>query len=235
MNQPDAHRELAERIAGEVVFSTEPGATFRKWRQDFEVTQTDLADHLDVTASVVSDYENGRRANPGIDVVRRFVNTLLAIDADRGGHRLRQLATLNTAGFESDIVLDLREYPAAIPIDRFYEQIDGHELVQGPPNLAGHTVIDSIEAITRLSSDEFVRLYGQSTNRALVFTNVSRGESPLVALRVVTPTPHAVVLHGLAEDDLWPLAPRLAGMDGYSLAVTEIPLETLLENLREFP
>ncbi len=58
--------------------------------------------------------------------------------------------------------------------------------------VAGHTVINSIAAITRLSSDEIYQLYGQSTNRALVFTNVTRGESPLVALRVVSPTPYAV-------------------------------------------
>ena len=77
--------ELAERIAGEVALSADPGATLRKWREEFDVTQTRLAEELDVSASVVSDYESGRRENPGIGVVSRVVEALLAIDERRGG------------------------------------------------------------------------------------------------------------------------------------------------------
>ncbi|MFW5948453.1 MAG: transcriptional regulator, partial [Halolamina sp.] len=36
----NAARRLARRIAGEVVLSDDPGATLRKWRTDFEVSQT---------------------------------------------------------------------------------------------------------------------------------------------------------------------------------------------------
>jgi len=93
-------------------------------------------------------------------------------------------------------------------------------------------VINSIEAITSLSSEEFYRLYGQSTDRALVFTGVTRGESPLVALRVVTPTPNAVILHGLDEEALWDHAHALAEVDGFSLAVSTAPLEAALDRLR---
>jgi putative transcriptional regulator len=78
-------------------------------------------------------------------------------------------------------------------------------------------------------------LYGQSTNRALVFTDVTRGESPLVALRVVTPTPSAVVLHGIEGDSLWEHAPALAKADGVSLSTTTKPLDSILDSLREFP
>jgi putative transcriptional regulator len=68
-----------------------------------------------------------------------------------------------------------------------------------------------------------------------VFTQVTRGESPLVALRVVNPTPNAVVLHGLDEDDLWEHAPALAKIDGYALAVTTLKLSEMLDGLRELP
>lgn len=235
MPTTDPRQELAEKIAGEVAISDDPGGTLRKWRTDFDVSQTALADELDVSASVISDYESGRRESPGIGVVRRLVTGLLDIDEQRGGDRLRQYARVLSAGFESDIVLDLREYAATVSLDTFYDAIGGTELVSGPTGITGHTVIDSIQAITRLSSEEFYRLYGQSTSRALVFTNVSRGESPLVAMRVVTPTPNAVVLHGLSEADLWEHAPTLAERDGYSLGVVETPLETMLESLRELP
>ncbi|MFB6353442.1 MAG: helix-turn-helix domain-containing protein [Halobacteriales archaeon] len=231
----DPRQQLAEKIAGEVALSDDPGATLRKWRTDFDVSQTALAEQLDVSASVISDYESGRRESPGIGLVSRLVAGLLDIDERRGGERLRQYARVLSAGFESDIVLDLREYATTLPLSDFYAAVGGEELVAGPTGITGHTVIDSIEAITRLSSEEFYRLYGQSTSRALVFTNVSRGESPLVAMRVVTPTPSAVVLHGLGPDDLWEHAPTLAERDGYSLGVVQAPLDAMLDALHELP
>ncbi|MFC3958396.1 helix-turn-helix domain-containing protein [Halovivax cerinus] len=223
---------LAEKMAGEVVLSSDPGATIRKWRTDFGISQTALADELDVSASVVSDYESGRRENPGIGVVGRIVSGLLAIDEHRGGERIRQYGNVLSAGFESDVVYDLREYATTRSLGELHDAVDATEVSSGSSDrISGHTVIDSIEAITRLSSDEFVRLYGQSTNRALVFTGVTRGESPLVALRVVTQTPNAVVLHGIDESELWDHAADLARIDGYSLAVSTAPLESMLETL----
>jgi putative transcriptional regulator len=232
-DETNARTRLARRIAGEVTLSDEPGATLRKWRTDFDVSQTDLADALDVSPSVVSDYESGRRESPGIGVVRRTVEALLDVDEARGGRRVRQFARVHSAGFESDVVHDLREYQTAVPVGRVYRALGATELVAGDRDVVhGHTVINSVEAITRLSSEEFYRLYGQSTDRLLVFTGVTRGESPLVALRVVTPTPNAVVLHGLAPDEVWEHAPALARADGVALAASTRPLDEALEELR---
>lgn len=235
MTERGPRRELATEIAGDVVLSDDPGGTIRKWRTDFEVSQTALADELGISASVISDYESGRRRNPGIGIVGRIVTGLLDIDEQHGGDHLRQYARVLSAGFEGDIVRDLREYPTPVGLDTFYDAIDATEVVTGSHStVAGHTVISSIAAITRLSSEEFYRLYGQSTNRALVFTDVTRGEGALVALRVVTPTPSAVVLHGLATEDLWEHAPQLARADGFSLAVAEDDLDTMLDSLDGF-
>ena len=225
-------RELAEKIAGEITLSNDPGATLRKWRTDFDISQTDLAAELEVSSSVISDYGSGRRESPGIGVVRRLVDGLLEIDEHRGGDRIRQYGRVLSAGFESDVVYDLREYATTHPLTELYDTIDATQITDGSTDrISGHTVINSIQAITRLSSEEFFRLYGQSTNRVLVFTGVTRGESPLVALRVVNPTPNAVVLHGLDEADLWEHAADLARIDGYSLAVTDMPLEEMLDLL----
>ena len=234
--EPDPRAGLAERIAGEITLSTDPGATLRKWRTDFEVSQTELAEELDVSSSVVSDYESGRRESPGIALVSRLVDALLDIDERRGGDHIRQYARVLSAGFDSDVVLDLQEYPTTVALDTLYDAIDATEVVAGDRDrVSGHTVIDSIEAITRLRSEDFYRLYGQSTNRVFGFTNVSRGESPLVALRVVNPTPNAVLLHGIAPDDLWEHAPALAKRDGFSLAVTTADIEDVLGALRDLP
>ena len=236
MTEAGPRRHLAEKVAGEIVLSDDPGATLRKWRTDFSIAQTDLAAELDVSPSVISDYESGRRESPGIAVVRRVVHGLLDIDERRGGDRIRQYARVLSAGFESDIVQDLREYPTTLPLGRFYEAVGAEEVVPGTAaKIAGHTVIDSIEVITRLSSGEFDRLYGQSTNRALVFTNVTRGESPLVALRVMVHTPSALVLHGLKRGDLWEHAEALARVEGCSLALCNRPLADVLDALENLP
>jgi len=150
---PDPRQQLAEKMAGEVTLSADPGATMRKWRTEFDISGTDLAMELDVSPSVVSDYEIGRRASPGIGFVRRFVDSLLAIDDRRGGHHVRQFGRVLSAGFNSEIVHDLREYPATIPLSRLYNTVEATEVADGRAvTVAGHTVIDSIEAITRLSS-----------------------------------------------------------------------------------
>ncbi|MFB6176569.1 MAG: helix-turn-helix domain-containing protein, partial [Halobaculum sp.] len=85
-----ARARLARRIAGEITLSTDPGATLRKWRTDFGVSQTELAERMAVSSSVVSDYESGRRESPGIGFVSRVVDALLDIDEARGGDRIRQ-------------------------------------------------------------------------------------------------------------------------------------------------
>jgi putative transcriptional regulator len=231
-----AREELAEKIAGEIALSGDPGGTLEKWRTDFGIAQTELAAALDVSPSVVSDYESGRRDNPGIDVVHRVVSALLDIDERRGGEHIRQYTRVLSAGLDSDVIPDLREYAANIPLERFYDAIGATELVRGDwDTVAGHTVIDSIEAIRRLSSYEFYHLYGESTNRALVFTNVTRGEGVIVALRVVKPTPHAVVLHGIAEPDVWEYAADLARIEGFSLAVSDLGFDAMLDGLRALP
>ena len=229
-------RELAEKIAGEITLSDDPGGTLRKWRTDFEVAQTELADELAVSPSVVSDYESGRRESPGIGVVKRSVEALLSIDDRRGGSHIRQHARVLSAGFDADIVHDLREYRTAVGLDRFYGAIDATEVADGTyKTVAGHTVIDSIQAISRLSSEEFYRLYGQSTNRALVFTNVTSGEGAMVALRVLNPTPNAVVLQGLGDESVWEHAAELARIDGYSLAACPTDLDEMLTRVQDLP
>lgn len=228
--------QLAERIAGEVVVSDDPGATMRKWRTDFDISQTDLATELDVSPSVLSDYENGRRNRPGIGFINRYVDGLLSIDDAHGGDRIRQFARVLDAGFSGDAVIDIREYDRAIDLADVLDGVAATTVADGDHHrITGHTIIDSIAAITTLSSDEFYRLFGHSTDRLLVFTNVTTGEGPQVALRVVDPSPTAIVLHGLEPATLWPHAESLATRDRYTLAVTTQPLEETRTTLAEFP
>ncbi|MFP4188278.1 MAG: helix-turn-helix domain-containing protein, partial [Halobacteriales archaeon] len=135
--------ELTQRIAGEVVLSDDAGATLRKWREDFDVSQSELSEALDVSNSVVSDYESGRRSSPGIGVVRRIVEALVDIDLRRGGETLRRYRRILGAGFEGGAVKDLRDYEKPVPLDRFHDTIGARSIVEEHDEIKGHTVIDS--------------------------------------------------------------------------------------------
>ena len=52
---PSLREVLARRIAGEIILSSRPGATMRKWRELFAVSQMNLAETRGLSASVVSD------------------------------------------------------------------------------------------------------------------------------------------------------------------------------------
>lgn len=225
--------ELTQRIAGEVVLSDDAGATLRKWREDFNVSQSELSETLEVSNSVVSDYESGRRASPGIGVVRRIVEALVEIDLRRGGETLRRYRRILGAGFEGGAVKDLRDYEKPVALDEFQDAIGARTIVDNKKEIKGHTVVDSVEAIRTFSGEEFAQLYGWSTERALVFTNITRGESPLVAVRVTNLKPSAVVLHGISRGDVSKVSEEIARLEGVSLSYTTTDLDEVLESLEE--
>jgi putative transcriptional regulator len=72
--------------------------------------------------------------------------------------------------------------------------------------LYGYTVIDSVKAIMSLTGSDFLSLLGSTSQRVVVFTKVTTGRSPMIALRVSTIKPAAIVLHGPRKVDslaLW--------------------------------
>ena len=69
--------------------------------------------------------------------------------------------------------------------------------------------------------------------RALIFTKVSRGRSPMVAVRVHPIKPAAVVIHGTEKVNS--LAVKLARIEQIPLAVSHMPsIEKLLHALKDF-
>jgi hypothetical protein len=58
---PSTREVLARRIAGEIILSARPGATMRKWRELFAVSQLSLSEVMKLSSSVISDYDSGRR------------------------------------------------------------------------------------------------------------------------------------------------------------------------------
>jgi len=200
---PSVREVLARRIAGEIILSSRPGATMRKWRRLFAVSQMTLSEKMAISPSVISDYESGRRKSPGTRFVRRFVWALLAIDAERGGSFIRELERLTSS--VATAILDLREFPLPVQVEAFCKAVSGEVVAcsdEAKREVCGYTVIDCTRAIETLSGWDFFQIFGATTERALIFTNITQEWSPMVAVRISSLKPRVVVFHGAPPDEL---------------------------------
>jgi len=223
---------LARRIAGEIILSNKPGATMRRWRELFAVSQMRLSEKMAVSSpSVVSDYESGRRMSPGTRFVRRFVWALLAIDEERGGRYTRELARLTSS--PTTPIVDLREFPIPVSTELLCKAVLGDVLTckeEAQREILGYTVVDSLKAIETFSGWEFFTIFGSTTERAIVFTNVSQERSPMLAVRISPLKPRLVVFHGAEPDEL---AIKLSEYDRIPLVYSLSPsVEYLVKSLR---
>lgn len=223
---------LARRIAGEIILSRNPGATLRKWRELFAVSQMRLSEKMVLSSpSVISDYESGRRKSPGTRFVRRFVWALLVIDEERGGRYTRELTRLTSS--PTNPILDLREFPVPLNTELFCKAVIGEILTckeESQRELFGYTVVDSMKAIETLSGWEFFTIFGSTTERALVFTNVHQEMSPMLAVRISPLKPRLVVFHGAEPNEL---ATKLSEYDNVPLVYSLAPsVDYLIKSLR---
>jgi putative transcriptional regulator len=193
---PSTREVLARRIAGEIILSGKPGVTMRKWRELFAVSQLGLSEVMHLSSSVISDYESGRRKSPGAKFIRRFVLALLQIDEAKGSRFIREFAKLTSS--PSTAIIDLREFPIPVRVEYLRRAINGEIVVLKEETIReihGYTVIDSKCAVEALSGSEYTQLFGASSERALVFTNVDNCTLPMMIVRVCGLKPQVIIFH----------------------------------------
>lgn len=216
------------KIAGDVVASPDAGRAMRAWREKLAIKQVTLAKALGISASVLSDYESGRRPSPGVQFVKKYVEALVRLDEGKG----RVVSQLVASG-RDEAILSIGEFHIPVEAPKILKALDAQVLAGDPQSvrLYGYTVVDSIKTIYALSGYDFYRIFGATTERALVFTKVGMGRSPLVAIRVSQLKPRVVVIHGPKEVD--PLAVDLARREGLVLALSSSSTEEdLIASLR---
>lgn len=229
-----AKENLAKRIAGEIVLSEEAGKIIQKWRNIFKIPQRRLADEMDIMPSVISDYENGRRKSPGIKIIKRIVEAMISLDEKTGGKVIQEFAVLPTQALLSEAVLDIKEFGTPIDIKEFCKIIEASVVVREDminKKIYGYTVVDALKAITDLSPIDMVKLYGLTSERALIFAKSHTGRSSMVALKVTNLRPGLVVLQGSEKID--DLARRIAELEGIPISITKIKnIDDLLKTLK---
>jgi putative transcriptional regulator len=226
---------LAEKMAGDITLSEKPGESLKKWRSNFEISQTDIANYLKVSPSVISDYESGRRKSPGTLIIKKIVESLLEIDMDRGSKKIHAYESILSSENSTKSIYSTYEYTFPIQLAKLVNLIEGEVIFKGVEKpLYGFSVIDSQRAILELSSHEFQKLYGWSTDRAMIFTKVSTGKSPMVAIRVTNLKPGAVVLHGLRKEEVEPGAVKMAEVDRIPLVATTMGIDQTIQLLKKY-
>ena len=221
---------LSEKIAGEITLSPKPGKTIRKWRNIFGISQTELASYLNLSPSVISDYESGRRKSPGIQTVKKIIEGFIKIDEKLGGKIIHQYDSMVTT---HDGIIEIMEYPYAVTVENFINNINGNILTSGKigfkKKVKGFTLVDSIKIIENITPIDYANLYGWSPERALIFTGIRYGRSPMIAIRIHPIKPAAIIYHKPNQIDN--LAIQLAENEKIPLIITDLTLATLRRKL----
>ncbi|MDH4291527.1 MAG: transcriptional regulator, partial [Dehalococcoidia bacterium] len=156
---------------------------------------------------------------------------LLAIDEERGGRYTRELARLTSS--PTTPIVDLREFPISVSTELLCKAVLGDVLTckeESQREILGYTVVDSLKAIETFSGWEFFTIFGSTTERAIVFTNVSQERSPMLAVRISPLKPRLVVFHGAEPDEL---SIKLSEYDRIPLVYSLSPsVEYLVKSLR---
>ncbi|MFQ6010959.1 MAG: helix-turn-helix domain-containing protein [Nitrososphaerales archaeon] len=208
-------------LCGLIVTSGEPGSVMKFWRKRLHLKQTVLAKEVGITASVLSDYESGRRTSPGIKFVRKYVEGLVRLDGEQDRLLGRGMERSNRSA-----VMGMGEFDKPVLARKIVDMVGGKVLAGETfldSSIHGYTILDSIKAIYTLSGSDFYSVFGETTERVLVFTKVGLGRSPLIAIRVSQLKPRMVVLHGPSTVD--PLAMELASREKMVLVLSEQKLE----------
>jgi putative transcriptional regulator len=95
----------------------------------------------------------------------------------------------------------------------------------------GYTVVDGKKAVETLSGLEYSQLFGATTERALIFTNIGIENSPMMIVRINNLKPRVVVFYGVKPDEN---SIRLAEYDRIPLIYSSLPsVEQLVKTLRK--
>ncbi len=124
------------------------------------------------------------------------------------------------SGVPSDALIGIKDYDRDVSLDRAMKAISGknYSHVSTERSIRGYTIVDGVKAILAFSYYEYSKLYGWSSERAIFFTDVKFGRSPMIAIRVHPLKPAAVIY--IQPDNVDDLAVKLADIENIPLIST---------------
>ncbi|MGC9208471.1 MAG: helix-turn-helix domain-containing protein [Nitrososphaeria archaeon] len=220
------------KLVGRIVLSDNPGTLLRTLRNNLNLKQKELAELMGVSPPVISDYEKGRRRKAGARFIKKYLDALIKL---KGVDAVVLSFYQGDNNTEGSGILEIKDYRKPLKVGEFVEGI-GARVLSGENmlehHLFGHTILDSIKAIIALKGEQFYRIFGKSSERALIFTKVGIGRSPMVAVRISPLKPRLVVVHGTSSVE--PLAVEMARVENVMLAIApQIDIQDLISKIRE--
>ena len=222
---------IGKKIAGDIVYSPDPGAALKKWRKRFKITQRDLAMKIGIMPSVISDYESSRRKSPGVRVVKRLIDMLMLIDEERGGKILSELSGEFLQASITDAIMDMRDIGEK-PTSFLDKKLELKYFVRPTkPKALGYVVLDAYKAVINMSYTELVRIFSLANDSVLILANVNNGRTSLPIIKITGLRPSLVVLLTKSEPD--ELAIKVAEAERIGLATSSLRPEEVVERLRK--
>jgi putative transcriptional regulator len=223
--------DIQNLIAGEIVNSKDFGSAIKKWRELFNVSQVELAKKLKISPSMICDYESNRRKNPGIKTIKKIIDTLIEIDKENGGEIAKKFNLQSTQDYYK-----IHDFSSAMTGNDFLKITNG-EILKGSvekKTIYGFTLIDSLKVILNFQYSDFQKLYGRTSERAFIFTQVSTGRSPMIAIKLAPIKPSIVCIHGLKKKDVDDLAIKISDVEGIPLVLLTESIEKITERLEKY-
>ncbi len=213
-----------------LLLNDSPGKLMRDLRERLGIRQNELARAMRISSAVLSEYENQKRRKPGAHTIKNYINAIV---------RLRGVPAVLLALHENEnvdsggAILAIRELKEPIRSADLLKALSarvwsGEDMLDLP--VFGYTVLDSIRAIIALKGNQFFKIFGKSSERALIFSKVGLGRSPLVAVRISPLKPRVVAIHG--TESLEEVSVEIAKAERVILAtLPKVPIEDLISRL----
>ncbi len=212
------------RIAGDIVLSEMPGEAIYRWRRILNITQRSLAKALDISPSVISDYESGRRKSPGVCVIKNMVNALLTIDVRGGAGVFREINnSIYTGATMYDSIVDTKDFTNPAGMEELIALTKGDILASEgdiKKKIYGYVIFDSMKALQAISPAEYIRLCNITAGRALVFIGPEAQKSALFTIKLAGLKPAVVVF--TAEKKISPAEERIARIERIPVIISRM-------------
>jgi len=160
---------------------------------------------------------------------------LLTLDERNGGQVVSAFVRLMDVSLvDLNIVLAMSDFTTSMTSRKFCEILkcsvkSGEEYLD--KEIYGYTLVDVERAVRELDSEAFLKLFGATTERCLIFTNVNTGRAPMIAIKSQEFKPTLVILHGVGKIDR--LALELSEQMRIPLAVSKVgSIDALIRELR---
>jgi putative transcriptional regulator len=164
----DEIETLKKEIAGEILISNNLGNTLKKWQNIFEINQKTLAKNIGISNTMLSDYQNGRRLNPNIKFIQKFINSLIENDIKHKEKILKKLIE-----HKIELSFETKEFKKGIKIKTLEnaQKIKHVNIKNNNEIIYGITYLDAND-IPSFEIEDIQKIFGKTNKRIFYISNV---------------------------------------------------------------